>query len=77
MISFRIGYLFGYYKMLYLLLIPETKYNNTKPISYLEANPWPCGLGHRSEADRLLGLRVRNPLRERILVSCVCCVLCT
>ena len=37
---------------------------------------WPCGLGLRSEASRLLGLRIRIPPMGRMFVCCVCCALC-
>jgi hypothetical protein len=37
---------------------------------------WTRGLRRRSAAARLLGLRVRIPLRASMFVSCVCCVLC-
>jgi hypothetical protein len=35
---------------------------------------WPCDLRRRSAAARLLGSRVRIPLKAWMLVSCVCCV---
>ena len=36
---------------------------------------WPSGLRRGSAADRLLGLRVRNPSGAWMSVSCKCCVL--
>ena len=32
---------------------------------------WPCGLKRGSAADRLLGLRIRNPLGAWMFVLCV------
>lgn len=37
---------------------------------------WPYDLRRRSGAARLLGSRVRIPLRPRMFVSCVCSVCC-
>ena len=36
----------------------------------------PCGLSLRFAAARLLGTRVRIPLRAWMFFCCVCCVLC-
>jgi hypothetical protein len=37
---------------------------------------WPCGLGRRSAADRLLESGVQIPMKAWVFVSSVCCVLC-
>jgi hypothetical protein len=42
---------------------------------YLIRSRWPCSLRRRPESARLLGLRVRIPLRLRMFLSCVCRVL--
>jgi len=37
---------------------------------------WSTGLTHRSAPARLLGSRIRIPLRTWMFASCICCVLC-
>jgi hypothetical protein len=41
---------------------------------FLCRSHWPCGPRRRSATARLLGSRVRIPLRVSMFVSCVCCV---
>jgi hypothetical protein len=44
---------------------------------YSRHSRWPCRLRRRSAGARLLGSRVRIPLRAWMCrVSCVCCVQC-
>ena len=48
-----------------------------KPFSMRSRSRWPCGLRCWSAAARWLVLRVGIPLRARMFVCFVCCVLCT